>query len=59
VGFLFLIFGWWILLLAIPLFKQNYKRYYQPTARRAGLIESDFDRNAKGLLIGRLSVPRR
>jgi type IV secretion system protein VirD4 len=55
---LFLIFGWWILLLAIPLFKRNYKRYTAfGTARWAD--ESDLDVNAKGLPIGRLSVPQR
>ena len=54
----FLIFGWWTLLLAIPLFKRTYKRYTAfGTARWAG--ESDLGRNTKGLLIGRLSVPRR
>lgn len=58
VGCLFLIFGWWALLLAIPLFKRNYKRYTAyGTARWAD--ESDLDLNAKGLLIGKLSVPRR
>ncbi len=58
VGCLFLIFGWWILLLAIPLFKRNYRQYTAfGTARWAD--ESDLNLNAKGLNIGRLSVPRR
>jgi type IV secretion system protein VirD4 len=58
VGCLFLIFGWWILLLAIPLFKRTHRQYTAfGTARWAD--ESDFNLNAKGLSIGRLSVPRR
>ena len=55
---LFLFLGWWTLLLAIPLLKRNHKRYTAfGTARWAD--ESDLDLNAKGLLIGRLSVKRR
>ena len=51
----FLFFGWWTLLLAIPLFKRHYKRFTSfGTARWAD--ENDLDLKAKGLLIGRLPV---
>jgi type IV secretion system protein VirD4 len=59
VGCVFVVFGWWtVLLLAIPAWKGRRKRFTAfGTARWAD--EADLDRNAKGLLIGRLSVRRR
>ena len=52
---LFICFGWWTLLLALPLFKRHYKQLTaMGTARWAD--ENDLDPKAKGLLIGRLPV---
>ena len=55
---LFLVFGWWTLLLAIPLLKRNYRRFTAfGTARWAQ--ESDLNLSPKGLLIGRLASSSR
>ncbi len=52
---LFLHFGWWTLLLAIPLFKRR-SRELTAMGTAQWATEYDLDLKAKGLLIGRLSV---